>query len=58
VDYVVDVMISVLATNAEDRGVESRPGRVKLKTITFIFATSPLSTLHGVLRANQDNVSE
>jgi len=35
--HIVGVMISVLASNA---------GRVKLKSIQFIFAASPLSTQH------------
>ena len=37
-------MVSVLASNAVDRGFE--PGRVIPKTIKLIFVTFPLSTQH------------
>ena len=45
-----DVMVSVLASSAVDRGFE--PDRVKPKTIQLVCVASPLSTQHYGERAN------
>ena len=44
-----DVMVSVLASIAVDRGF--KPGRVKPKTIKLVFVASLLSTQHSGERA-------
>ena len=58
------VMVSVLISSAVDRGFEpSVGGRIKQKTIHFVFVASPLNMQHqgeskdGLAR-NQNNVSE
>jgi hypothetical protein len=39
-------MVSVLASIAVDRGIESRSGRVRPNTIKLVCVVSPLSTQH------------
>ena len=43
VDRLGAVMVSVLTSSVEGRGI---PGRVKPKTLKLIYAASPLSTQH------------
>ena len=44
VNRIGGVMVSVLASNAVERGFE--PGQVKPKTIKLVFVASQLSTQH------------
>jgi hypothetical protein len=64
VSHFSGVMVSVLVSSAVDRGFEpSVGGRIKQKTIHFVFVASPLNMQHqgeskdGLAR-NQNNVSE
>ena len=50
-NHIGDVMVSVLASIAVDRGF--KPGRVKPKTIKLLFVASSLSKQHSGERANE-----